>query len=91
MDKLSTKANLTVNTVLTFDSKPTIYVIYFYAPKLFTENVFSSAVDPDSDSHGSILILVRGIRIQEGKNYPQKYKNVKKSHVFEVLEVLFEE
>jgi hypothetical protein len=51
----------------------------------------ASVVDPDSDSHGSILILVRWIRIQEGKNDPQKDKNVRKYHVFEVLEVLFED
>ncbi len=35
MDKFSTKANLAVYTVLTFDSKQTIFVIYFDAPKLF--------------------------------------------------------
>jgi hypothetical protein len=52
---------------------------------------FSSVVDPDSDSHGSTLILVVGIRIREGKSHPQKYKNVKKSHGFEVLDVLFED
>jgi hypothetical protein len=30
-----------------------------------------------------------GIRIQKGKNYPQKYKKVKKISCFEVLDVLF--
>ncbi len=47
--------------------------------------VFCSVVDPDP--HGSALILVGWIRIQEGKNDPQ----TKSEEIcgFEVMDVLF--
>jgi hypothetical protein len=34
--------------------------------------ILSSAADPDPDPHRSVLILNGWIRIQEGKNEPQK-------------------
>jgi hypothetical protein len=41
---------------------------------------FFSVLDPDP--HGSALILVSWIRIQELKNVPQKLKKVKKFFMF---------
>jgi hypothetical protein len=45
----------------------------------------------DSAAHGSALILVGWIRIQEGKNDPQKIKIEEREEMstFEVLDVLF--
>jgi hypothetical protein len=47
--------------------------------------------DPDSIRYGKWIRTVFGIqiRIQEGKNDPQKKENIKKISCFEVLDVLF--
>ncbi len=66
--------NLNDNTVLTFWLYQFIFAFYFDAPKLFPDNVFSSVVNPDSDPHGSTLILVVWIWIQESK---MTHKNIK--------------
>jgi hypothetical protein len=43
----------------------------------------------DSAAHGSALILEDWIRIQEGKNDPQKIEKREEISTFEVLDVLF--
>jgi hypothetical protein len=43
----------------------------------------------DSAAHGSPLILVGWIRIQEGKNDPQKIEKREEISDFEVLDILF--
>jgi hypothetical protein len=45
----------------------------------------TGVVDPDLDTHESALILVGWMRIQEGKNAPQKCEDIP---CFEVLYVL---
>ena len=74
-----------------FDYKNSYFFLFWCSKNIYWETFQQCCGSGFGSAHKSTVVLVRWIRIQEGKNDPQKDKNVRKYHVFVVLEVLFED